>query len=254
MNLKPGEFYDCFAEHADFHEGKNGGLFLKVTYRFPKTGDKLDFYHTLIRKDGTVMEFPVDRKNPDGPKTTEQAVLEARYGFDLSQFEVDQSKLTPEIIVRALIEEKTSEYKGQMRTETRIKAIYPTSASVAKRQPVDKASLMRRFGSALRAGHAAAARTAPAVAKPNAPAPAPAEPVAAPPKPAYAEPPSTLEECWSAFCAATPDMDEGTRTNEWFALLQRSIGHQKQESATPQEWGRVKTHIDTMGQPDEIPF
>ena len=84
MTLKAGEFYDCYAEKADFHESKTGALSLKVTYRFPQTGDTLDNYHTLVGKDGTIRTFKANPKDPDSPETTEQEVLVKRYGIDLS--------------------------------------------------------------------------------------------------------------------------------------------------------------------------
>lgn len=261
MNLKPGDFYDCYAEHAEFHEGKKGGLFLKMTYRFPQTGDKLYFYHTLIKADGTVRTVPADWKNPNSPRISEQAILEARYGVDLSNFEFDQNALKPDIILRALIEEQTSEFNGQVRTEIRIKSIYPSKRGEAGggKPPPDKNDLMRRFGSALRAGHAAASRPAPAVAKPNAHAPTPPKTASAkkPTAPASSAVPaatSTMDECWTAFCNANKNVDEGTLGNMWFDLLQKELGHQKQESATPQEWGKIKAAIASIGAQEDIPF
>lgn len=260
MNLEPGKYYDCYAESAEFHEGKSGGLFLKVKYRFPKTGDVLWHYHQLVGKDGTIREFPVDRNNPDGPKTTEQELIEKRYGVDLSNFEFDQSKLSKDILLRALIKEETREYKGEMRTEIRIRGVYDKDRDDGgSAPPPDKNALMRRFGSALRAGHSSASRPAPAIAKPNAPAPKtppapPANKKAPAPAPAATSSTSSLDECWEAFCNANKDVDEGTLTNEWFALLQRTIGHQKQERATPEEWGLVMAAIKTLGADDDVPF
>jgi len=251
MNLKPNDFYDCYAEKAEFHEGKKGGLFIKMTYRFPKTGDTLPYYHMLIDSEGKARTFPVDRKNPDGPKTTEQAVLEERYGVDLSNFEFDQNALKPDIIVRAFIEEEVGEWNGTPYKRPRIRRIYASRQrdDNSKAPPPNKDDLRRRFGSALRAGHATA--KTPVVSAPNATPPQADKPPTPAKEPAGRT--STAEECWNEFCRlpAYKDADEGTRTDKWFELLQSVVGHVMQERVTPQEWGRM---MDKIGEMDDVPF
>ena len=262
MTLKAGDFYDCFAEKAEFWQGRSGALSIKMTYRFPKTGDSLVYYHVIVKADGTVTRFPVDRRNPDGPKTTELEVLEKRYGVDLSNadMEFDQTKLSKDIIVRALIEEETGEWEGQPFRRLRIRRIYPSNqgGGGGERGPTqpDKDALRRKFGSALRACHSGT-RT-PTVDKPNAPAPA-SKPAAPPAPPNASAAPqknvktSSLDECWQMLRSlpSFKDADEGVITEKWFELIQSTVGHVQQERITPEEWGRVMVKIEEM---DEVPF
>ena len=253
MALEAGKSYECFAESAEIYAGKEDeqgrfSLSVKMRYRFPKTGDVLTHYHCLVKKDGTLME--------DNSGVTEIKKLEQRYGVDLSNFEFDNNKLSPDIVVRAFLVEE--EYKGKK--SPRIAKIYDNDSKPQEPKPIDKALLQRRFGSILRAAHAETRK--PTVAAPNAGAPAgqAPKPIPTPPKAAPAKPkgsqgyngdPSTMEECWTEFCEVNKEMSEADKSDAWWKLQEEVFGHTKQESLTPKDWGFLKVKIQEM---EQIPF
>lgn len=258
MQLQP-DYHDCFAERAEVMESKpdektgKTSLMVRMTYRFPSTGETLDHYHILVKKDGTL--------NVDRSGVSEVSKLEQRYGVDLSNFEFDNNKLSPDIIVRAKVEEETREYKGKTYKDLRIARIYDNGRKES--QPVDKAALGRRFGSILRAAHSS--NRAPTVSKPStAPSKGPGKAGApTPPPPAAKAPPaaptasdggiSSAQECWAIFCEL-PDfkhMSEGNRGEAWWKMLDETFGHRQQERLSPQEWGAMKEKLEGM---EQIPF
>ena len=251
MSLEAGKFYDCYAEKAEFHAGKpdeqgRQSLSVKMLYRFPESGTRLTFYHVIFKKDGTM--------KTDKSGVSELEKLSKRYNVDLSGMEFDNTKLTPEIIVRARIGEE--EYKGEM--QPRILDIYDSSQP-REEKPVDKADLMRKFGAQLRAASASVRN--PTVSKPNA---APPKAAAAKPKPTpspkakaapkgYQGPDSSMDEVWGLFSSLKMNegVDEGTMGDQWFEFLQKTFGHQQQERLTPNEWGYAKTQVEAM---EQVPF
>ena len=250
MPLKPNDFHDCYAESAELYESKpdehgRTSLSLKVDYRFPVTGQVITHYHCLVKKDGTL--------NTDKSGVPEVDKLQTRYGIDLSTFEVDNTKFTPEIVVRAFVKEE--EFKGKTRLV--IDGIYDNG----KKEGPDRAALARRFGSTLRAVKRPAA---PTVSAPNAAPPKGAAAKATPPTPKAppaapkgkqgaekAVEPSDLNEVWSHFLSVHKDLPEGQREDAWFAFLKETWGHSRQESATPEEWGVAKAKLVDM---EDVPF
>lgn len=252
MPLKPNDFHDCYAESAELYEGKpdeqkRTSLCLKVDYRFPETGQVITHYHCLVKRDGTL--------STDKSGVTEVDKLQKRYGIDLSTFEVDNTKFTPDIVVRALVKEE--EWKGKTRLV--IDSVYDSGKR--EEAPVDKAALARRFGSTLRAVKRPAAPTvsAPNAAPPKGSAtaatpPTPKAPPAAPKGkqgPATAVEPSDLNEVWAHFVSVHKDLPQGQLEDAWFPFLKETWGHSRQESATPEEWGIAKAKLVDM---EKVPF
>ncbi len=270
--LEAGKVYECFAERAEMQLSKpdeNTGemsLYVKMTYVFPATGDRLDAYHTLVKKDGTVASQPVDRNDPEGPQITEQAILERRYGVNLSEGEFDNTKLSPDIKVRALIGEETNTWRGKTSKRLRIRRIY---GNESQQRPADKATIMSRFGSILRASHADAARLAPTVSAPNSPPPKGAERPATPPTPkappaapkasqrsAKAAPPaapSNIDECWNLFTSldSNKGIEKEALYQNWYALIEETFGHRNQEQLDERSWGTLKERLVSM---EKVPF
>ncbi len=260
--MEAGKYYDCFAETAEIQttEPKNGvyWVFLKVQYRFPESGKVMTFRHFLASHD---IEKDTSELRTDQSGVAEKEKLEKRYGVDLTNFEFDQTKLSPDIIVQAKI--VTDNYNGK--TGLKIGGIYEKKEAS---KPVDKAALLRDFGSLFRAT-AQKRPAAPTVHAPNSAPPKASPPKATPPTPPKApeapkgsqgaEPPphkaapSTAEECWSLFRSlegnkARTDNDVGP---DFWDLIQRTFGHQQQERLTPADWGTLKEKIVAM---ETVPF
>ena len=258
MELKANEIYECYAESAELHEGKQtergtSSLSLVVEYRFPKNGGVVvTGWHCLIKKDGT--------PNADKSGVTEYSKLEKRYGagfINLETFEVDNTRFNPEITVRALLKEE--ERDGKMRLK--VDRVFDNDT----RAP-DRNALARRFGATLRAMSRPAA---PTVSAPNAAPPKGSGTAATPSTPpkakaapkgskgdapaAPAVQPSDLNECWGIFSSLPQykDLDDGTRTDAWWDFIDKQFGHRRQESVTPEQWGEAKAKLESM---EQVPF
>ena len=257
--LHANDFFDCYIENAELHEGQaddqgRRSLNMKAEYRFLVGGSTMTHYHCLIKRDGT--------PNEDKSGVSEYTKLQERYGADLinlETYEVDNTKFKPNIIVRALLKEE--QWKGK--PQLRIDRIFDKGD---RKSAVDKNELARRFGATLRAMSRPAA---PTVSAPNAAPPKgaakPATP-STPPKgkaaskgskgaaPAAPEvPPSDLNECWNVF-VTIPDnkvLDKDALENAWWEFLDETLGHRRQESVTPEQWGEVKKKLDEMA---KVPF
>lgn len=264
--MEVGKNYDCYAESAEIQttEPKNGvyWVMLVAQYRFPESGKVMPYRHFLASRniETNTSELKVDKSG-----VSEKEKLETRYGVSLNNFEFDQNKLSPEIIVQALI--VADNYKGK----TGIKIGFIREKFKNESKPADKAALMRDFGALFRATSPKPA-TAPTVHAPNSAPPKASPPKATPPTPPKApeapeapkgsqgaEPPphkaapSTAEECWSLFRSlegnkARTDNDVGP---DFWDLIQRTFGHQQQERLTPADWGTLKEKIVDM---ETMPF
>lgn len=237
----PG-WYDAYAERAELHVGKENeegqsSLNVLIHYRLVDSGYPMDKYHCLIKKDGTFSA----RK--DG--VTEKEILERRYGWDLSDVSFTAESMSPDIIVRVLLAEEM--FNGK----TSLKIAYVADPNEAP-QKADPKDVQARFGQMLRATSAKVKRpgqtaTASAAAAPKAPANK-----AAPP--AKLSGVSNQQECWELFCSTSKEADEGKRTENWFALLERVNPGIQQDDFASQEWFNVACEIRKHMGKDEVPF
>lgn len=244
LNALIGTWQDAYAERARLHVGKedgngNSSLSVLVEYRLVSTGQPMKKYHCIIKKDGTFCQ----RK--DG--TTERAILERRYGWDLSDPDFSAESMNPEHIVRVKIEGET--YREQTRAV--IGFVADKDGEGSSDEKPDPKAISAKFGQMLRA----------TAQKINRPASKPAAPSASPTAPAKKAPPpkpsgvSNQQECWELFCRVSKEDDESKRTANWFALLESVNGAElSQDDYDAQAWFNVACEIRKHMGKDEIPF
>ena len=221
---KPTEgWYDAYAEKACFHIGKpdeegKSSLCVLINYRLVDSGFPMAKYHTLFKKDGSVMA------RRDG--TSEREVLERRYGWDLSDPEFSAESMSPDIIVRVKVEEKM--FNGKIRPEI---AIVMDGNGDQSEKP-DAKTIQAKFGKMLRA-------TGSKIGRPSSGPGAPSAPPCAAPPPAAPSGSSTQQECWELFLRA----DRTGNPDKWWELLAQVNGKKQQDEYSAQDWFNVACAI-----------
>jgi len=221
VTVQPGT-HEAVTVAATIYEAPSGAVMCRMTIDI--NGAHLQGGICLVQKDGTLSE----RGFKD---------VQAIFGWpewDWSKWDQD-----PEAFAGAAVQVVVETVQGERGEFSSIKYVNPPGGG-QRLEKGNAKTLAAKYGAKTRAlfgGTSAAPRPpAPPAAKPPPPAPPRAE---------AAVEPSTMEECWEAFCEVNKSKTELELYDLWPKFVKEVTGKTQME-VTPQGWGRVKDTIGKM--------
>lgn len=226
--IQPGRYPARATGTASVYENAKGSLVLAM--EFYVEGQALKWLTTLATEDNGINIRTVEK-------------LKTCFGWDGIDFFWFVEH--PEAYIERDVEVTVEHRQGDKATFVNIAFVDPPGGSVNIPAPGNKASLLAKYGSKLRAisGGTPAKPAAPAV-KP----PVKSPPPIAPKKPDTTNSPSNQMAVWGRFT----EVHEGKSPDEisalWFALIEQHFPGVDQGDLTPDQWGHL------FDQLDQIPF
>lgn len=231
---------------------KDGKLLLAVA--FDVGGFEMKHYFVLVGADGAVNTKTIDR------------IKEWATGWDGTDPYWFLEAMPTGIEVSVTIKNEPG-FKNASKMFPKIQWVNPVGApKAAMPEAGDKAKIMMKFGSKLRAAAgpvsttptAPVAKPAPTTAQPTAPTapvakPAPTAPTAPapkPPAPAKKSAHASLDECWKLCQDTFITLDEGAIAEKWYAFIDAT--GMDQATMTPDGWDKVKLAIEA--EKDDCPL
>lgn len=229
--IQPGRYPARATGVASVYENAKGSLVLVM--EFHVEGQVLKWLTTLATEDNGINTRTIDR-------------LKQCFGWDGLDFFWFVEH--PEDYIERDVEVTVVHRQGDKATFVNIAFVDPPGGNVHLPVSGNKASLLAKYGSKLRAisGGTPAKPAAPAAKPPKAPPAAPVK--AVPPSPVPASTPSNQMAVWGRFTEAHAGKSEDDISSLWFELIEQHFPGVDQGDLTPAQWGQLFDAID------HIPF
>lgn len=227
--IQPGRYPARATGVASVYENAKGSLVLAM--EFHVEGQILKWLTTLATEDNGINTRTIDR-------------LKACFGWDGLDFFWFVEH--PEAYIERDVEVTVEHRQGDKATFVNIAFVDPPGGNVHLPASGNKASLLAKYGSKLRAisGGTPAKPAAPA-AKPPVKAP-PASPAKTPPPPKAS--PSDQMAVWGRFSELHAGKSEDDISTLWFELIETHFPGVNQGDLSPEQWGHLFEHLD------QVPF